>query len=85
MHMILRRLLQLAFVLIGITLVTFLLVHMVPGDPARVIVGDRATPGNACRHPRKSRARQAASAAISCRQPSRLHRYVKQAMPGPGS
>jgi peptide/nickel transport system permease protein len=44
MHMILRRILQLVFVLVGITLVTFLLVHMVPGDPARVIAGDRAKP-----------------------------------------
>lgn len=44
MHMILRRILQLVFVLVGITLITFLLVHMVPGDPARVIAGDRAKP-----------------------------------------
>lgn len=44
MRMILRRILQLLFVLVGICVVTFLLVHMAPGDPARVIAGDRAKP-----------------------------------------
>lgn len=44
MQTILRRIIQLIFVLAGICVVTFLLVHMVPGDPARVIAGDRASP-----------------------------------------
>lgn len=44
MRVVLKRILQLIFVLIGICVVTFLLVHMVPGDPARVIAGDRASP-----------------------------------------
>lgn len=44
LQLVLRRILQLVFVLAGICVVTFLLVHMVPGDPARVIAGDRANP-----------------------------------------
>ena len=44
MRVVLKRIFQLVFVLIGICVVTFLLVHMVPGDPARVIAGDRASP-----------------------------------------
>lgn len=42
MQVVLRRILQLVFVLVGICVVTFLLVHMVPGDPARIMAGDRA-------------------------------------------
>lgn len=38
-----RRLAQMAGVLIGISLVTFLLLHMAPGDPARLLAGDRAS------------------------------------------
>lgn len=37
------RLLQLIPVLIGITLVSFLLVKLAPGDPVRMMLGDRAT------------------------------------------
>lgn len=39
-----RRLLQAVPVVIGVTLVVFLLIHMVPGDPARTALGIRATP-----------------------------------------
>lgn len=39
-----RRLLQSIPVLIGVTLVAFLLIHLVPGDPARTVLGPRATP-----------------------------------------
>jgi peptide/nickel transport system permease protein len=39
-----RRLLQLVPVAIGITLVVFLLVRLIPGDPARVLLGIHATP-----------------------------------------
>lgn len=38
------RLVQAIPVLIGITIVTFILVHAIPGDPARTIGGLRATP-----------------------------------------
>jgi len=40
-----RRLLQAIPVVLGITLVVFLLIHLVPGDPARAALGTRATPG----------------------------------------
>jgi len=40
---ILTRPLQLIPVLIGISLVTFVLTHMIPGDPARILLGIRAT------------------------------------------
>jgi peptide/nickel transport system permease protein len=38
------RVLQLVPVLVGITLATFLLIHLVPGDPAQTLLGVRATP-----------------------------------------
>jgi peptide/nickel transport system permease protein len=38
-----RRLLQLVGVLAGICVVTFLLLHLAPGDPARLLAGDRAS------------------------------------------
>lgn len=40
---LLRRLVQSFLALLGITLVCFLLVQLVPGDPARAILGPRAT------------------------------------------
>jgi len=43
LQLIARRLLQLAGVLLGISVVTFLLLHMAPGDPARLLAGDRAS------------------------------------------
>ncbi|MGO6697597.1 ABC transporter permease, partial [Rhizobium leguminosarum] len=43
LRLITRRLLQLIGVLAGISLVTFLLVHMAPGDPARLLAGERAS------------------------------------------
>jgi peptide/nickel transport system permease protein len=39
-----RRLLQSALILLGITLVTFVLLYMLPADPARQIAGRSATP-----------------------------------------
>lgn len=39
-----RRLLQAVPVLIGVTLVVFLLIHLVPGDPAKTALGIHATP-----------------------------------------
>jgi peptide/nickel transport system permease protein len=41
---ILRRVLQAIPVLIGITLASFLLIHLIPGDPARIVLGAHATP-----------------------------------------
>jgi peptide/nickel transport system permease protein len=39
-----RRLLQAVPVVIGVTLVVFVLIHLVPGDPARTALGTHATP-----------------------------------------
>lgn len=41
-HIIARRLVSLIFVLLGVTLITFALSHLIPADPARIIAGDRA-------------------------------------------
>jgi len=41
---VLRRALQATPVLIGITLAAFILIHLVPGDPARIILGTRSSP-----------------------------------------
>lgn len=38
-----RRLLMLFPVLIGMTIVTFAIIHFIPGNPARIILGDQAT------------------------------------------
>ncbi|EJC75013.1 ABC-type dipeptide/oligopeptide/nickel transport system, permease component [Rhizobium leguminosarum bv. trifolii WSM2012] len=43
LQLISRRLMQLVGVLASISLVTFLLVHMAPGDPARLLAGERAS------------------------------------------
>jgi peptide/nickel transport system permease protein len=40
-----RRILQALVVLIGVTLILFLLLHVIPGGPARAALGSRATPG----------------------------------------
>jgi peptide/nickel transport system permease protein len=41
---ILRRIAHAVPVLIGITVVSFLLIHFIPGDPAAIFLGARATP-----------------------------------------
>src|SRR5215213_5579643 len=46
---ILRRLVMLVPVLIVVGVVVFGLVHLTPGDPAAVILGDRATPEDIAR------------------------------------
>ena len=39
-----RRVLQLIPVVLGITILVFFLLHLVPGDPARQILGQHYTP-----------------------------------------
>jgi peptide/nickel transport system permease protein len=39
-----RRLLGLIPIAFGVTLLVFLLIHLIPGDPARTILGNKATP-----------------------------------------
>jgi peptide/nickel transport system permease protein len=43
---IVRRILMLIPILLGLTLLIFAFVHLLPGDPARTILGERATPEN---------------------------------------
>jgi peptide/nickel transport system permease protein len=40
---VVRRLLQAVPVALGVTILVFLLIHLVPGDPARTILGNQAT------------------------------------------
>jgi peptide/nickel transport system permease protein len=44
LSLLVHRLFQLLPVLLGIAIVTFLLLKLTPGDPARLLVGDRASP-----------------------------------------
>src|SRR5689334_24977339 len=41
-----KRLVLMVFVLFGVTLIIFGMVHFLPGDPAAVLLGDRATQQN---------------------------------------
>lgn len=41
---ILRRLTQMIPVLFGVTVIVFLLIHLIPGDPAQTMLGTRARP-----------------------------------------
>ncbi len=41
---VLRRLVSLLPVLFGISVIVFFMIHLVPGDPARTLLGTRATP-----------------------------------------
>ncbi len=43
-YLIVRRFFFLVFVLLGLSLITFTLSHVVPSDPARMIAGPRASP-----------------------------------------
>lgn len=42
-HYVLKRLLQMIPTLIGVSILTFLMVHAVPGDPARMLAGPEAS------------------------------------------
>ncbi len=44
MHLIVRRLFFLVFVLLALSVITFTLMYLVPSDPARNIAGPRASP-----------------------------------------
>ena len=41
---IIKRLIMMIPVLIGVTLIVFMILHFAPGDPAKVILGEQATP-----------------------------------------
>jgi peptide/nickel transport system permease protein len=41
---VVRRLIQLVPIVLGVTALVFFLIHLVPGDPARTILGNHATP-----------------------------------------
>ena len=45
MSFVLHRLLLLIPVAVGVTVVVFFMIHLIPGDPARTILGIHATPG----------------------------------------
>ncbi len=44
MTFVFRRLLMLVPVAVGVTIVVFFMIHLIPGDPARTILGIHATP-----------------------------------------
>jgi peptide/nickel transport system permease protein len=46
---LLKRLFMTIVVLLLVTVILSLLVHVVPGDPARTLLGPRATPGKIAR------------------------------------
>jgi peptide/nickel transport system permease protein len=46
---IVRRLLMLIPILLGLTALIFIFIHLLPGDPATTILGERATPENYAR------------------------------------
>ena len=41
---VVRRLLQLVIVLFGVSVITFMMLYVIPGDPARMLAGKNATP-----------------------------------------
>ena len=44
MTFVFRRLLMLIPVAVGVTIIVFFMIHLIPGDPARTILGIHATP-----------------------------------------
>jgi ABC-type dipeptide/oligopeptide/nickel transport system permease component len=45
----LRRLFSLIFILLGVSIIVFMLVHLAPGDPVRLMLGEEATPEDVAR------------------------------------
>ncbi|MGC1184355.1 MAG: ABC transporter permease [Candidatus Dormiibacterota bacterium] len=43
---VIRRALQSLIVIIGVTIITFILLHMLPGNPVRAILGPKASPAD---------------------------------------
>ena len=43
LNIVRRRLLLLVLVVVGVSIVTFVISHMIPGDPARMMAGERAS------------------------------------------
>lgn len=43
---LLQRLVAVAFVLVGVSFLVFLVLHLSPGDPAQILLGPLATPGD---------------------------------------
>lgn len=52
LHYLIKRLCSAVFVLLGVTTLVFLLIHLVPGDPIEVMLGESARPADreALRH-----------------------------------
>ena len=42
-NVIRKRLLFLVLVVLGVSVITFAISHLIPGDPARLVAGDRAS------------------------------------------
>jgi peptide/nickel transport system permease protein len=49
LRFVLRRLALMVPVLVGLSILLFLWVRWLPGDPARALLGERATPENIAR------------------------------------
>ncbi len=41
-HLLRKQLTDILIVVIGVSLITFVISHLIPGDPARLIAGERA-------------------------------------------
>jgi peptide/nickel transport system permease protein len=44
LNYIIKRLLALIPILLGVAIIVFLIIHLIPGDPAQTMLGERATP-----------------------------------------
>ena len=78
---LLRRALHALLVLLIVTLVSFLLIHLVPGDPVRITLGAHAPPEAVAARPAPARPRPLARRAVRLvprRAPARRPRHVDQ-------
>lgn len=69
-----RRLIQLIPVLLGMSLIVFAIIHLIPGDPAQVMLGESATP----------EAMESIRASLGLDQPLHIQygHYLKQTLSG---